>query len=198
MTGGPRIVVVGPSGAGKSTAARRIAAALEIPHVELDAIFWGPEWTKRPMDACRADLAAATTGDAWIVDGNYREMRDVVWPRATMVVWLDVPWLRTMGQILVRTFRRSATGQRVCGDNRETFGRALFSSDSVVHYAAVTLHRRRAEYHALLGFAGPEERSPLLPADVLIRVLRRPEHVERVIDELLDAKTDAARHTVVG
>ena len=35
-----RIVVVGTSGAGKTTLARRIAALLKLPHIELDAINW--------------------------------------------------------------------------------------------------------------------------------------------------------------
>ena len=33
-----RIVVVGTSGAGKTALTRRIAALLELPHIELDAI----------------------------------------------------------------------------------------------------------------------------------------------------------------
>ena len=39
-----RIVVVGTSGAGKTTLARRIAALLMLPHIELDAINWQPGW----------------------------------------------------------------------------------------------------------------------------------------------------------
>ena len=39
-----RIVVVGTSGAGKTILARRIAAQLQLPHIELDAINWQSEW----------------------------------------------------------------------------------------------------------------------------------------------------------
>jgi len=39
-----RIVVVGTSGAGKTTLAYRIAAQLQLPHIELDAINWQSEW----------------------------------------------------------------------------------------------------------------------------------------------------------
>src|SRR6266481_7086288 len=39
-----RIVVVGTSGAGKTMLARRIAAQLQLPHIELDAINWQSEW----------------------------------------------------------------------------------------------------------------------------------------------------------
>jgi adenylate kinase family enzyme len=39
-----RIVVVGTTGAGKTTLARGIAALLELPHIELDAINWQSGW----------------------------------------------------------------------------------------------------------------------------------------------------------
>src|SRR3954449_806769 len=39
-----RIVVIGCSGSGKTTLAMRIAAQLDLPHVELDGLFHGPNW----------------------------------------------------------------------------------------------------------------------------------------------------------
>jgi adenylate kinase family enzyme len=39
------VLIAGTAGAGKSTLARRIAAALDIPHVEIDALFHGPQWS---------------------------------------------------------------------------------------------------------------------------------------------------------
>ncbi|HEY9878873.1 MAG TPA: AAA family ATPase, partial [Leptolyngbyaceae cyanobacterium] len=35
-----RVAVVGAPGSGKTTLARQIAQKLQIPHVELDALFW--------------------------------------------------------------------------------------------------------------------------------------------------------------
>lgn len=40
-----RVLVVGRSGSGKTTTARRIAGELGIPHIELDALHWGPDRT---------------------------------------------------------------------------------------------------------------------------------------------------------
>lgn len=37
-----RVLVAGTSGAGKTTLARRTAAVLDIPHIELDALYHGP------------------------------------------------------------------------------------------------------------------------------------------------------------
>jgi len=81
-----RIVVVGTSGAGKTTLAKNIAAALAIPHIELDALHWDPDW--RGLSVTDPDefirrVAAATAGDAWVVDGNYGLVRALTWRRAT-------------------------------------------------------------------------------------------------------------------
>ena len=43
-----RVVVAGISGVGKTTLARRLAAARGLRHVEVDALFHGPGWQRRP------------------------------------------------------------------------------------------------------------------------------------------------------
>src|SRR5438046_1897539 len=74
-----RIVVVGVPGAGKTTLAVELAGRLGIPRVECDALFWGPSWTPTPPVEFRARVAAATAGEAWVTDGNYAAVRDIVW-----------------------------------------------------------------------------------------------------------------------
>src|SRR2546423_2625807 len=86
---GTRLVVVGTSGSGKTTIAVRLARALGVPHVELDALQHGRDWEQATDTQLRERAAGATTGDGWVVDGNYSAVRDVVWPRATAVIWLD-------------------------------------------------------------------------------------------------------------
>ena len=86
-----RMVLIGTTGAGKTTTARKIAVALNIPHIEFDAIRHGPNWTETPDDVFRERLRLELQGDRWVGDGNYGIARDVVWPRATMLVWLDLP-----------------------------------------------------------------------------------------------------------
>lgn len=86
-----RVVVVGTTGSGKTDLAREAARALGVPHVEFDAYRHGPGWSETPDDVFRERLRDALAGGSWVGDGNYRVARSVVWPRATLLVWLDYP-----------------------------------------------------------------------------------------------------------
>ncbi|MBK8181000.1 MAG: hypothetical protein IPK67_19355 [Planctomycetes bacterium] len=52
-----RVVFVGPCGSGKSTLGAQLAAARWVPHIELDALQWEPNWVEAP-DAVMADRLA--------------------------------------------------------------------------------------------------------------------------------------------
>ena len=77
-----RIVVTGTSGAGKSTFARTAARRLGIPYTELDALNWQPGWhdlAGHDPESFRAQVDGATRQAAWIADGNYGQVRDLLW-----------------------------------------------------------------------------------------------------------------------
>ena len=57
-----RIVVVGTSGSGKTTLAREVARRLALPHVEIDALHWGPNWTEPPVELFRQRAVRAIGG----------------------------------------------------------------------------------------------------------------------------------------
>jgi hypothetical protein len=129
-----------------------------VPFVELDALAWGPNWTLVPVDLFKERVACAVEGDTWVVDGNYagRGARDLVWPRADTVIWLDPP----LGAILVRLFlravRRSRSGEELWPGtgNRETLRNQFLSRDSLFGWALRTYRRRRRELPLIL--ARPE------------------------------------------
>ena len=152
---GPRrIAVVGTSGSGKTTLAQRLAQHLRIPHVELDALYWDPNWTPAPPDHFRQRAAEALSDEAWTADGNYSSVRDIVWRRADTVVWLDYSLPVVMGRVTWRTLRRSIRREELWNENRERLQEALFSRDSIVWWALRTYHRRKVEYPNL--FSLPE------------------------------------------
>jgi adenylate kinase family enzyme len=138
--------VVGTSGSGKTTLAHRLAQQLGIPHVELDALHWGPNWTPAPPDVFRERAAEALSGQAWATDGNYSTVRDIVWKRADTVVWLDYSLPVVMGRVTWRTLRRSIRREELWSENRERLREALLSRDSIVWWALRTYRRRKKEY----------------------------------------------------
>ena len=138
-----RVVVVGTSGTGKTTVAREIAQALAKPHVEFDAYRHGPNWTETPDEVFRERLRQALQGDTWVADGNYSMVRGVVWPRATMLVWLDYPIYVVMWRLFWRTMRRGILRQELWDGNRERLWWHFFSRRSLFLWALKTHWRHR-------------------------------------------------------
>ena len=131
-----RVVVVGPPGSGKTTTAAVIAKRLGAPHTELDSLWWDPNWTEAGRDTFRARLAPVVAGDRWVVDGNYTSAggADLVWPRAEVVVWLDLGRWVTVPRVVRRTFTRAASRRELWNGNRESVRLAL-RADSIIWYA---------------------------------------------------------------
>jgi adenylate kinase family enzyme len=125
-----RVAVVGSSGAGKTWLASRLAAALGVPHVELDAIHHGPNWQALTADEMRRQLEVRCPADGtWVADGNYSSKGgDLVRGRADTIVWLDLPRRVVMRRLVLRTTRRVALRERLWNDNRESL-RDVLSAD---------------------------------------------------------------------
>jgi len=58
--------------------ARRVAAILQAPHIELDAIHWLTGWQERDDAEFRELTQAAVAADRWVVDRSYNVLRDIV------------------------------------------------------------------------------------------------------------------------
>ncbi|MEV4478690.1 AAA family ATPase [Micromonospora coxensis] len=106
-----RILIVGNSGAGKSTLARSVAHRLDLPLIHLDRHYWRPGWTAaRPADF-RAEVAALTAGDSWVMDGNYASTLDLRLPRADLLVLVDPPWPLCLVRVVRRRWARRAASR---------------------------------------------------------------------------------------
>ena len=150
-----RLVVIGVSGSGKTTLARQIAGTLDLPQVELDTLYWEANWQAASRPVFRGRVQEATAGDAWIIDGNYSQSRDIIWSRATHRAWLDYGLATAMGRVLWRTVCRLFSQQELWNGNRESI-RGIFGRDSIVWYAFASHRRHRKRYLALL--AGEESK----------------------------------------
>jgi adenylate kinase family enzyme len=143
-----RVNVVGTSGSGKTSFAAALARRLAVPHVELDALSWEPNWTVAPTSVLRERVAAAVEAPRWVVDGNYSAVRDLVWARADTVIWLDLPFGVVMWRVIRRTLRRGLRGEVLWNGNRESLRMAV-GRDSIILWALTTYHRRRRDYPRL-------------------------------------------------
>jgi adenylate kinase family enzyme len=174
-----RVNVVGTSAAGKTTFARALAGLLDVQCVELDALHWEADWTEAPEPVMRQRVTDATAGEAWVVDGNYSAVRDIVWGRGQAVVWLDFPLRTVLWRYAARTQRRIRTGEELWPGtgNRESLSTQLLSRHSLLLWILSTYHRRRRDYPRLLaaypGLAAIRLRSPDA-ADNWLRALKRP------------------------
>jgi len=139
-----RISVVGTSCSGKTTLARELAARLGLPHVEIDALYWGPGWRGLPMATFRARLEDALAADSWIADGGYEMARDITWRRAESVVWLDYSLVVVLGRWSRRTVRRIRTQEEFWPGtgNRESLRNAL-RTDGLLWWILRTHRGRR-------------------------------------------------------
>ncbi len=140
-----RVYIRGTSGSGKSTLGRALAARLGVPHIELDEHYHLPGWRQRPVEEFRARVADLVAEDAWVMDGNYSKVRDLVQDRADTVIWLDYPRGLVFRRVLLRTLHRCLTGTPVCNGNRENFVNSFLRKDSVVWWSWTTHARRHQE-----------------------------------------------------
>jgi adenylate kinase family enzyme len=109
------------------------------------------------VEVFKERVARAVEGDAWVIDGNYagRGARDLVWPRADTVIWLDPPLTVIFARLLARAVRRSRSREELWPEtgNRETLRNQFLSRDSLFLWALKTHRRRRRELPLILARA---------------------------------------------
>lgn len=142
-----RILVAGASGSGKTTLAARIGNALGIPHIEIDALHHGPNWTPRPSFV--ADVEEFTARTRWVTEWQYSAVRPLLAERADLMVWLDLPRATVMRQLIRRTVLRRLRREVLWNGNVEPPLRTVLTDPThVVRWAWSTyplLHGRIGE-----------------------------------------------------
>ena len=96
-----------------------------------------------------------------MLDSAYGVWRDVVLPRAELVVGLDYPRWLSLARLVRRSLRRVWTREPVCNGNRETLAR-LFVQDSIIRWHFRSFARKRQVMRSLSA-------DPAMPPVVLFR-----------------------------
>lgn len=144
-----RYLVIDTSGAGKSTFAKKMAVQTQCPYIELDSYYWGPGWQAVAPEQFKRCVVEATQGTRWIADGNYSAVREVLWSRATHVVWLNYSQFTVFSRLLWRTLSHGITGKRLSHGNRESLRMALFSKDSILLWSLSSYAKNQSKFAAL-------------------------------------------------
>ncbi len=156
LQGCHRILVLGRTGSGKTTLARELAACLGVPHVELDSLYFGPGFETAPMPVLRERTSAAVAGERWVIDGNKSAVRDVVWPRADTVVWLDYPVAVSLWRLGRRAVRRTSSlkAESAASEDRAALPKQMLLAARGVTTALRSHAGQRREYPRM--FAAPQ------------------------------------------
>lgn len=149
---GKRISVVG--GGGKSTLAKAISAKTGLSYIELDALFWKPNWGESTTEELKEKVTVAMDAapDGWVADGHYwSKMEDHLIRHADMVIWIDLPWRIGFWRVVKRSFQRARDKNKICGENTESW-RKMVSRDALWLYwithrkAIIERDRRLSKY----------------------------------------------------
>src|SRR5688572_18615766 len=125
-----------------------------------------------------ARIDAATSGDAWVADGNYGGVgaREIVWGRADTVIWLAFSWYVILARLWRRTIARIRDRAELWPGtgNSESVRIAFLSRVSLFALALGTYRRRIREYPEL--FARHEY------AGLAVHRFREPREAERWLE----------------
>jgi len=157
LQGCRRVLILGRTGSGKTTLAGQLSAATNAPHVELDALYFGPGFSTAPLALLRERTRAAVAGDRWVADGNKTAVRDLVWPRADTIIWLDYPLAVSIWRLGKRALRRTSVLRAETTELSDSvFARQFVTGAKLVLKALHSHSGQRHEYPKML--ARPENR----------------------------------------
>ena len=146
-----RINVIGTSGSGKSHFSKCLADRLAVPYIEMDALFWLPNWTPSSTEDFLELLAQHLSGDTWVLDGNQSATNALKWQYVDTIIWLDYSFFRTFKQIVLRSFQRAYSKKELWKNtgNKETFRRNFLSKDSVILWMLKNYLNTKKKYSKL-------------------------------------------------
>ncbi len=145
-----KINVIGTTGSGKSQFSVRLAKTLNFRYIEMDRVYWKPNWSEPTTEEFLNSLENELCYESWVLDGNYSRTNDLKWSKADTVIWLNYSYIRTLYQILKRSILRATFKQELWPNtgNKESY-RKLFSKESIVLWFFKNYSRNTKRYPEL-------------------------------------------------
>lgn len=106
-----RISVVGATGSGKTYLSRLVSAQLHIPAYQLDSVRRDSAGRELGRDDFIHAVEKLVANEVWIIDGHYRDVRDVIWGEADTVLWLNYSLPRILLNLAGRFRAKSGSGR---------------------------------------------------------------------------------------
>ena len=100
-----RILILGTPGSGKSTLAKRISQVLGIEAVHLDMYYWKANWVVTCSDEWEKKVDKLVNQESWVMDGNYINSLSKRIKYATHILYLDIPWYKSIYRIISRMIK---------------------------------------------------------------------------------------------
>lgn len=145
-----RIAIVGTSGAGKTTLGRALAARLDAPFVEIDALQHKAGWVRASDGELRAGIEAVIgRHDRWVVDNTcHSRLGELITGPVELIIWLDLPLATKFVRLVRRSWRRVTRRELLWNGNFETWRDVVVGPDSVLqHMVRAHFRQRRTQPH---------------------------------------------------
>jgi adenylate kinase family enzyme len=147
-----KINIIGTCGSGKSTFSQLLANKINADYIEMDLLFWQPNWQQSNNEQFFKKLNNAVAKDSWVLDGNYSRSQEIKWQSVDTVIWLDYGFFRTFYQVFTRSINRAWYKNELWAGtgNKESFCKTFCHKDSIILWMLTNYHRNKLKYHCLM------------------------------------------------
>jgi cytidylate kinase len=125
-----KVAVIGANGVGKTVFSDKVAQLYNLPHIQLDTLLFD-DGVRKDHEDFRKSVEDVVSQQKWVCDGVFTQIADIVWPKADLVIWLDMPLRITVQQVVKRSLIRIVKGIKQPGGQKETLYTAFGSNGSV-------------------------------------------------------------------
>lgn len=99
-----RVLIFGNGGSGKTWLANKLGRGLQRAVIHLDDLRWEPGnyGVARDNQLVVNEAMDAATADRWLMEGVYGWLAKAVLPRATKLIWIDLPEAECIANVKAR------------------------------------------------------------------------------------------------